>query len=293
MRCSRVLLGTRTRLLAIDVDGTLLSADGKAPACTFAALDAAEKAGVLCVPATGRCRASCRKAIAAAAANSGYSGNVLGGIEGGVFNGGSLVLHPRGGEPVTQSELPNKEAMAAVRFARDRNLACVTISGDSFACNYGDHAEYVNRLMEMDLNAVTPLELDWPTLEATAYYPLQMVVVTAPPDVIAEIRSEILPIVPSCSVTSPLSFVLDIVPKDGAKGGGLTSLCAALDIPLEEVVVLGDSENDLDMFRVAGTAVAMRTGSEAVKKAATHIVAGPEDDPSGVYEAIHNLVLLS
>ncbi|KAL8451210.1 hypothetical protein Emag_002829 [Eimeria magna] len=52
------------------------------------------------------------------------------------------------------------------------------------------------------------------------------------------------------------------------KGAAVRSLAAALGVSLDEVLVLGDGENDLPMFREAGTAVAVGNAGPAVKAAA-------------------------
>ena len=45
---------------------------------------------------------------------------------------------------------------------------------------------------------------------------------------------------------------LDILPRNATKGGALTWLCTRLGLPLEEVLVAGDTGNDASMFRVPG-----------------------------------------
>lgn len=45
---------------------------------------------------------------------------------------------------------------------------------------------------------------------------------------------------------------LDVLPRNATKGGALSWLCAKLDIPLESVVVAGDTGNDTSMFRLPG-----------------------------------------
>lgn len=45
---------------------------------------------------------------------------------------------------------------------------------------------------------------------------------------------------------------LDILPHHAAKGGALTWLCNRLRIPLDRVLVAGDTGNDISMFRLAG-----------------------------------------
>ncbi len=45
---------------------------------------------------------------------------------------------------------------------------------------------------------------------------------------------------------------LDVLPYNATKGGALRWLCARLQIPLEQVLVAGDTDNDASMFRLPG-----------------------------------------
>lgn len=45
---------------------------------------------------------------------------------------------------------------------------------------------------------------------------------------------------------------LDVLPRNATKGGGLAWLCRRLDLPLEQVLVAGDTGNDISMFRLPG-----------------------------------------
>src|SRR5205085_7333585 len=53
-----------------------------------------------------------------------------------------------------------------------------------------------------------------------------------------------------------------------SKGSGITALARYFDIPLEEVMAIGDNNNDIHMLRTAGWSVAMGNAPETVKAAA-------------------------
>lgn len=73
------------------------------------------------------------------------------------------------------------------------------------------------------------------------------------------------------------------------KGNALKLVCEDLGIPHEETVAMGDSESDLGMLSWAGLGVAMSNGSDAAKRAAIHIA--PPNDADGVAWAINRFVL--
>ncbi|MFB6251291.1 MAG: HAD-IIB family hydrolase [Halobellus sp.] len=58
------------------------------------------------------------------------------------------------------------------------------------------------------------------------------------------------------------------------KGDGLTAVAASLDRRAEEFVAIGDSENDVSTFRVAGTSYAVANADPAAREAADVVVDG-------------------
>lgn len=81
---------------------------------------------------------------------------------------------------------------------------------------------------------------------------------------------------------------VEICPVGADKGSGLQMLAEALGINPSEVMAIGDSENDISMLRYAGLPVAMGNGSEEVKALAKYIT--DDNDHDGVAKAV-NMVL--
>ena len=65
-----------------------------------------------------------------------------------------------------------------------------------------------------------------------------------------------------------------------SKGQAVLDYAARYDIKPEEIMVFGDSENDLSMFKIAGRAVVMENGMESAKAHATDMILS--NDESGV-----------
>ncbi|MBW4827211.1 MAG: Cof-type HAD-IIB family hydrolase [Clostridiaceae bacterium] len=82
---------------------------------------------------------------------------------------------------------------------------------------------------------------------------------------------------------------VEIMNKGVSKGRALIELCNVLNIDKSEVVAIGDNENDIPMLKIAGLSVAMGNGEEEVKKIAD--VVTKTNDESGVGEAIEKFVL--
>ena len=71
------------------------------------------------------------------------------------------------------------------------------------------------------------------------------------------------------------------------KGWRLREVCASLGVAAADVVAFGDMPNDLDMMGWAGTSYAMANGHESVRAAATHIA--PANDQDGVAHVLSEL----
>lgn len=85
-------------------------------------------------------------------------------------------------------------------------------------------------------------------------------------------------------------YYLDITAKAANKGDGLAELARLAGVPMSDVAVLGDADNDLPMFARAGLSVAMGQAKPWVKTAATFSTDAIMDD-GGVAEAIERHIL--
>lgn len=82
---------------------------------------------------------------------------------------------------------------------------------------------------------------------------------------------------------------LEMTHPTANKGKALEFLATKLNISREEVMAVGDSNNDLDMIRYAGFGVAMGNAADKIKAAAQAVTFGNNED--GVAEAIEKYVL--
>ena len=85
------------------------------------------------------------------------------------------------------------------------------------------------------------------------------------------------------------SGYIEITQKDAQKGKALEHLCRYLGIHMEEVMAIGDNENDHSMLVRAGYPIAMGNANEEIKKIAKYVTAS--NDESGVAKAIYEKLL--
>ncbi len=107
------------------------------------------------------------------------------------------------------------------------------------------------------------------------------------PDKIKRIRRELEPL--DLEVSSSLSNNIEITAAGINKGSGLIQLLKFLGIGSDEVIAMGDSENDISMLKTAGLGVAMGNGRNDVKTISDYVTAIEDDD--GVAQALRHFLV--
>jgi len=91
------------------------------------------------------------------------------------------------------------------------------------------------------------------------------------------------------SLTSSGSTKLEIAHAEVSKGNTLTYMANYLNIPLQDTVAIGDNLNDISMFKVAGISIAMGNAVEEAKKLSTYTTKRFNED--GVAYALRKYVI--
>jgi Cof subfamily protein (haloacid dehalogenase superfamily) len=84
-------------------------------------------------------------------------------------------------------------------------------------------------------------------------------------------------------------YYLDVTHPQANKGAVVRTLSKLLDIPLAQIVTMGDMPNDVLMFRESGFSIAMGNASDDVKAQASAVTDSNEDE--GFANAVHKFVL--
>jgi Cof subfamily protein (haloacid dehalogenase superfamily) len=87
--------------------------------------------------------------------------------------------------------------------------------------------------------------------------------------------------------TSPHYVV--VTHPDAEKASGLEITCRELGADRESVIAMGDSESDLAMLEWAGLGIAMKNSPDEVRKSALHVA--PSNDEDGVAWAVRRFLL--
>lgn len=109
------------------------------------------------------------------------------------------------------------------------------------------------------------------------------------PEMLAPVKAELEARFPEVEITSSWINNLEINPRGVNKGSAITALAHQLGITLDQVMAIGDNDNDIPMLQCAGCAVAMGNATPNVLACATHQTLTNAED--GVAAAIRSLAL--
>jgi hypothetical protein len=280
------------RLIAIDVDGTLLSSvGGTIPPRNGRALVAAQKAGVTVAIATGR--------------RTAYTAPLLDGLhlraDTPLLTSNGAVLRTLGGQSLDRCHLQARVARGICTLLRPFGCLIFTFDrpgrGELVLEDLETAQGRIALWIEANRKAIEvfkPLESAFEDSDDPATQPIQgMAAGTMAQMREAEALLKASPWATECeSVRTEYPArdlaILDLLPKGVSKGWGLKRLAARLGVDRKEVMAIGDNWNDLDMLEWAGQAVLM--GNAALELRTMAKLNGwkqaPPNDQDGVAVAI-------
>ncbi|MFK4761918.1 Cof-type HAD-IIB family hydrolase [Microbacterium sp. ZW T5_45] len=265
------------RLIATDLDGTLLTSASAVSPRTRAALDAARARGIHVVPVTARQPIGLR-AIAADAAFDGWA----------LCSNGAFATHLTDGRLLFVEELPSdvirplaealRESIPGLLFASVREGGETFVAQDGYAAvaDFTDHKREPQSMGGVPLDQV----LSAPSLKLVIRHPE-----LAPAVLFDTLRD--LGLSGFEATLSGAPFV-EVMAEGVTKATGLARLCEHLGISRSDVVAFGDALNDVEMLRWAGHGVAMADADDVVKDAADEVTASNDDD--GVARVIERML---
>jgi Cof subfamily protein (haloacid dehalogenase superfamily) len=264
------------RLVALDLDGTLITDDLLISAEAQAAIAAAIERGVIVTLATGRMYRSAlpfAQTLKLAAPLICYQG--------------AMVRHSVTGETLYHQTVPLELARAFIQAAQDRNYHVNAYVDDVlYVEKVTPEAQFYSQLGRVEANPVGPL-LDF--VNSEAHRPTKLVVVTQEAETLALLHQLEARFSPDLYVTRSHPRLTEAINPVCNKGAALQALAEQLGLQREEVMAIGDNLNDLPMLQYAGLGVAVANASVATKEAAAYVTKAAI--AAGVVEAIQKFVL--
>ncbi|MFE3600746.1 Cof-type HAD-IIB family hydrolase [Streptomyces sp. NPDC059142] len=274
-------LPARPRLIATDLDGTLLHDDKSVSDRTIAALERAEEAGIEVFFVTGR---PARWMDVVSAHVHGHGMAIC-------ANGAAVVDLHSGGRLLTARPLDRPVALdvvEALRAAAPRTTFAVEQTTGinyepaypAFAQDPGATIATAEKLLRAEVAAETDDGAQAPVLKLLAHHP------ELTPDGFLALARTVAGDRATLTRSSPTAL-LEISGLGVSKASTLALCCAERSISSDEVVAFGDMPNDLEMLTWAGTSYAMGNAHPDVLAAASgRTLTNNEDGVAIVIEEI-------
>ena len=270
------------RLIAVDLDGTLLNSQKELTPRTKEALTRAAEKGVHIVPATGRTFGGVPEIVRS-----------LPFVRYGICINGGSVWDAQIDGAIHTAEIPYERAEEFFDYVEQFHTMydCYVDGWGKSDRKFFDHLlDYVDEDVVKIIKATRSPVDDFRGYIRSLSHDIQKIILffrdlEVHDRMIEKIRADL----PDMAVTAALPCNIELNNKDANKGAALRILCEHLGFGPEQAMAFGDGGNDQSMIETAGLGVVMANGVPELKAAADYITLSNDED--GVAAAIEKFVL--
>lgn len=270
------------KLIAIDMDGTLLNSENQIPKKNKELIKKATDRGIKVVLSTGRIFPSALH----------YARFLE--IETPIIScNGAYVAEHDSSNIIYENPISIESSKEIISLAEKRGIYYHFYDDTTFYArevsktveNYYKLNEVMDEREKINIKIINnPIEI----LEKEKPLIYKFVFVKDNEEELLDFRKEVSNI-KGVEVASSWWNNIEIMNKGVSKGKALEELCKLLNIDTKETVAIGDNENDIPMLKTAGLSIAMGNGEEIVKKIANKVT--ETNDESGVGNAIEKYII--
>ena len=261
---------TTIRLVAVDMDGTLLHDDKSISDYTLDVLRRIVKKGVILVPASGRPIGGMKEAVL----------NNVDGIQYAICSNTVKLVLPFphflwmiGTDP----GIPTEKAVEAIAYLEQFPVAVYAHTDKgTFRAEGWEKTGLSEKYPYIRFSEGNVKDLG-AFLRTSGVKVMKMGAFVLKDGLAQELLEKGSPI-PGIVFLRTGDGIIELNSVDASKGNALCTLCKKLGISMENVLAIGDNENDISMLQAAGISVAMENAEDDVKQAAKFVAGHNEED---------------
>lgn len=268
------------KLLALDMDGTLLNSKHQISTKNKDMVNKARKAGIKVVLLSGREPGSIKHYSKQLELNEVLSG----------FNGG--IITDNKVEKIYLNQCLEAELAKKTIALAEKDNMCIVIFllSEILICDGSDERYSIfDKYVIIPVKEVGKLS---EYLEANNLWSnINKILVSDDNDTLKKFKSKLeIETEDKMSLLFSLSFFLEVFSKEVSKGVALKEIAKHYDVKREEIIAIGDGENDISMIEYAGFGVAMGNSPNNVKEIADYVTLSNKED--GVSHVIEKYLLV-
>ena len=268
------------RVLACDMDGTILKDDKTISQETIDELKRITDEGVIFLPSTGRTHRELPTAI-----------RDLPFIHYALCCNGGAIYNYLEGKYIYEKTIPFDLTLEVLEYSKNLPLyAAVVVNGQRIVT--GDEndeiCEYVRKVAVPDIlfNFIGAYDVK-KAFEQKKQGAQKILFYVAEGYDRQSIQNDLSTRFPELAVSTSGPLFIEVNIKGVDKGEALKDFCKLMNIPIEESIAFGDAQNDISMLKAAGMSVVTANGTDETKKYADMICPSNNDD--GVCKTIKEI----
>lgn len=271
------------KLICIDMDGTLLSDKHEVPELNRKMIKEATKQGVKVAITTGRIFTSAKR----------YS-DLIGTDTPIIASNGAYIREKDNDEVIYESNLSKEQFYKILKVIKKYNLNVYFNTCDTMITESVIPENHAYKTMDVDLAEEYKIkfkenaEFDKVFDEFNGKILKAICIEDQNKEALNKAKEEMQKY-DDLEVVSSWHNNFEVMPKGTSKGNAVKILAQMLGIDREEVICIGDSENDLSMIKYAGLGVAMGNALDIVKENADYIT--DTNSEAGVGKVIQKFIL--
>ncbi len=258
------------KMIALDLDDTLLDSRSEIPERVSAAVKKASAAGIRVVLSTGRILKGMRR----------FYDRL--GLDTLMITTGGAEIYDSGGRTIFSRPVEPQDTKQILKLAQERGFyAQVYVNGDVLYREHNQYSENYQRVNGFS-GIITPGLYELENIVSSK------VILLSDAQRVLDFQPVAIKLFPQLAIRRSQPEYLEFYHADVSKGAAMKFVAAHYGIDLSDVVAIGDSQIDIPMIQAAGLGVAVENAGDEIKKAANMICASNDD--GGVADVIEKIL---